>query len=422
MSRLLGILLLGALAAGCGKAVCDATGITVDDPPQGPPISGQPVSLGLHVDVSSACMKASEVKVSAILHDPNGAEVPVHLSQQSQEVDGRTHVDATLSFTPQTGGNYHLDGQFTSDGKPFTRNLLVITGADGATPVLQTLPRPCASLARTVKGALVCDGVVFRATTEEQTLDGGVAVAGDSVWTYADGTLSAYADPGSGPLTALGEIAASDGGAALLAAGPRDAYVIWDAQVQHFALTDAGVVAAGAVGVLFGPDAGPARAASYANGFALVAADAPDAGSYVCEVDSADGGLSAGACTATTHAVLGGDGRGIWLADPAKITTQRSPPTQMDGLANLYLITGGSGPQLRGSVVFPDGLAATNAGGSAWVQSGLYGLDLVPTASSSSLALQQFVPSTQDPVVGVSDELVWTQPAGDSRTAVFLRP
>lgn len=425
MLRLSSVLSLSLLfVAGChGKAVCEAGEITFDVPPQGPPLSGQPVSLTLHLEATSACFKPTDVKLSATLKDPNGADVPVQISPHAEDVDDSVRVDATVAFTPVSGGNYHLEGQLDPGEVPFTKDFLVIAGAGGASPVLTTLPRSCATLGRTQKGAFVCDGVVYRDGTEEQTLSGQVVVAGDSVWTYANGSLGAFSDPGSGPLTSRGTASASDGGPALLVAGPSEAYVLWDNQAQRFLATDAGVVAAGAASVTFGPDAGVMRAATYGPTFALLAADAPDAGSYVCEVDAAETTLTAGACLTSTHALLGGDARGIWLSDPAKISTQRSPPTQVDGLANLFWVSGSAqGPTLGGSVLFTDGLAATTQGGAIWVQSELYGLTLVPTFASNSIGLQQISPATQEPVVGVSDSLVWTQPPGYARTAVFERP
>lgn len=424
MLRLLGVLSVSLLLVGChAKSVCGEDEITFEAPPQGPPLSGQPVSLALHLDSSSACLKASDVKLTATLHDPDGAEVPVQITPHTTDDGDQVRVDATLDFTAGGGGNYHLEGQLDPGAIPFTQDLMVIAGAEGAAQVQATLPRACATLARTQKGGLLCDGVLFRDGNQEQTLSGQVAVAGDSVWSYANGTLRAFTDPGTGPLTAVGTAPASDGGPSLLVAGPKDAYVIWDNQAQHFVATDAGVVAAGAASVTFGPDAGAARAAAYGQGFALLATDAPDAGSYVCEVDATDTSVVAAPCLTSTHALLGGDARGIWLADAAKITTQRSPPTQEDGLANLYWVTGSdSGPTLGGSLIFPDGLAATHQGGAAWVESGLYGLTLVPAFGSQNLYLQQLSPGTQEPVVGVSDALFWTQPPGFSRTAVFNRP
>ena len=111
MLRLLGVLSVSLLLVGChAKSVCGEDEITFEVPPQGPPLSGQPVSLALHLDSSSACLKASDVKLTATLHDPDGAEVPVQITPHTTDDGDQVRVDATLDFTAGGGGNYHLEG------------------------------------------------------------------------------------------------------------------------------------------------------------------------------------------------------------------------------------------------------------------------------------------------------------------------
>ncbi len=116
---------------------------------------------------------------------------------------GSGQVQVQVKFTPQQPGWYHVTAVLDFGSRtPLLQKEVMATVRRLDAPMVE-LSAACATLERTQAGSLLCDHQVFRAGTAVQSLPLGtqVAVAGNAVWTYSNGTLNRYVDSGAGTLT-----------------------------------------------------------------------------------------------------------------------------------------------------------------------------------------------------------------------------
>ncbi len=159
-------------------------------------LQNRQASIRFEFPVMATCQDSADPEVLS----PAGEVVTSAVVLDAADENG-VQKGGELRFEPRTPGLHTVRLTFKPEGKTVERKLQVI--ADRAAAAGPELPLWCQGLAKTARGAWLCDARVLRDGEVVQTLNEAplVAAAGNAVWEYSNGLLRRYFDGGSGALT-----------------------------------------------------------------------------------------------------------------------------------------------------------------------------------------------------------------------------
>jgi hypothetical protein len=192
------LFLLGVLLglSGCPDTPCINGGSTVSPASQaGVILVGERVSLRVSPTLDSGCGLESDVRPATLTLEVYGPDNQLVESQAT--LGNPSSSSATLTFTPDTPGRYHIFAAFDPVGGIQQFDLYAASNRSAEAPV-HTLSQLCTGLERTKRGGWLCDLAFLRDGTVVRRFSGSrVAVAGDVVWDVGSSQVQRFVDTGT---------------------------------------------------------------------------------------------------------------------------------------------------------------------------------------------------------------------------------
>ncbi|HYI01562.1 hypothetical protein [Hyalangium sp.] len=189
---------LGALLglSGCPDTPCFGGGSTVAPPSQGGVILvGEQVRLQVSPTLNSGCGLEAEARPATLTVEVYGPDNQLVESQAT--LGNPSSALATLKFTPDKPGRYHIFAAFDPIGGIHQFDLYAARDRS-AEAIPYTLSKACNGLERTKRGGWLCDSEFVRDGTVVRRFSGNrVAVAGDVVWDVGTSQVQRFVDTGT---------------------------------------------------------------------------------------------------------------------------------------------------------------------------------------------------------------------------------
>ncbi|HLL02466.1 MAG TPA: hypothetical protein VK539_17925 [Myxococcaceae bacterium] len=240
--RLFPLFIALAGLSGCDETPCFDGGSVAAPMRPGMILVGEETSLRLSPTFMSGCgpeETATPTSLTVEVSDPDNQPVEHHSSL------GSTFPSlSTIRFTARKPGRHHVFAAFDPVGGIQQFDLHAATDYSREGPAL-TLPRWCIALARTQKGAFVCDQDVLRDGTSVQSFPASrLAVVGDVVWVVSASRIQRYVDTGSA-LTLTATLQTAVGEPEALQASENEVVVLYFSVLQRFTFTGTALATTG---------------------------------------------------------------------------------------------------------------------------------------------------------------------------------
>ncbi len=318
--RLLCLLAAFIPLAGCPGDPCFTDSIGIPEPQHQLALVGRQVELTLFPFVPGNCdgsdIPGSPTSLVAEVSDPDYLSVPVQTSL-------RAPSSASLRFTPQQPGRYHIFAAFSPVGGIHQFELYAVNDRSADVP-LEFLSLPCTTLDRTLHGAWLCDDALFRDTSPLQSFPGArVAIADNVVWVVDSTRAQRFVDTGT-ELQLTASVTHAQGAAEALLATPEELVVLHSRALVRFTFDESSLIASAPTpwagsAVSFHPQ-GPTglllrsgerlalvtRSTEFFDSFLQVCAYRLDAGRFVRTSDP---------CQTHSGLVIGFEAQGLWVGD-----------------------------------------------------------------------------------------------------------
>ena len=196
------LFLLGALLglSGCPDQTCVADGGVPSTPSSSPPppslvLVGEQVSLRVSPAFLNTCGTEALESPSRLAVEVYG---PDNLLVENQATLGNPATSrATVKFTPEEPGRYHIFAAFEPVGGIQQFDLYAAKDRSSEAPAFG-LPKLCNSLERTQRGGWLCDLDFIRdGAVAQHFTSGRAAVAGNVVWMAGSSQVQRYVDTGT---------------------------------------------------------------------------------------------------------------------------------------------------------------------------------------------------------------------------------
>lgn len=192
------LFLLGALLglAGCPDEPCFSDSIGMPGPAQPEVIVvGEEARMRVSPLLPGSCGVANPESPHTLSVEVSG---PDNLPVPNQSALGKPpRASATVTFTPDKPGRYHLFAAFEPIGGIQQFDFYAARNRSAEAP-LHTMPQLCSALERTRRGGWVCDSDFMREGNVERRFTGArLAVAGDVVWVVDSSQTRRFVDTGT---------------------------------------------------------------------------------------------------------------------------------------------------------------------------------------------------------------------------------
>jgi hypothetical protein len=194
-------------------------------------IVGEQVNLFIAPQIPGGCgteLEAPPVPTNLSVEVAGPDNLPV---QHQARIGTPTTSSATLQFTPDKPGRYHVFAAFDPVGGIQQFDLYAARDRSAEAP-LQTLSQNCGALERTRRGGWLCDGNFLRDGRVVRTFSGRIAVAGDVVWTATETSIQRFVDTGGTTFESVG-MPHSQGTVEFLLATPDELVVLHGTTLQR---------------------------------------------------------------------------------------------------------------------------------------------------------------------------------------------
>jgi hypothetical protein len=241
--RLFPLFLALAGLTGCPDEPCFGGGVSVSQQQPGVILVGGETILRVAPNLSFGCESGEEVPTPASftveVYDADNQPVENHASLARPSTGL-----STISFTPSKPGRHHIFAAFDPVGGIQQFDLFAAMNHENEAQAL-TVRQSCTSLARTTKGALVCDQDVIRDGAYVQRFTNSMlAVAGDVVWVVNNARVQRYVDSGTA-LTLSQSLENGMGTPEFLHATENELVVLYSSIIQRFTVSGTGLFTTG---------------------------------------------------------------------------------------------------------------------------------------------------------------------------------